>query len=245
MNLILLDKEEISETGLAELSGRRAAHILDVLHGTRGQTLRIGIINGAKGSGLIEEAGKDSVVIRCVFDSVPPAPLVDIILALPRPKVMKRLWAPLASLGAGSIYLTNAAKVERNYFDAHWIEPSSYNPLLIEGLEQAADTHLPRVRLINRLKPFIEDELESLFPDSLRLLAHPHNSSPLRDITIPEAKRVLLAIGPEGGWTDFELEMFQQHSFSRINIGPRPLRSDTACIALLSVINSLRRTEII
>jgi 16S rRNA U1498 N3-methylase RsmE len=56
--------------------------------------------------------------VRCVFESVtPPRPRVDVLLALPRPKVMRRLWAQLAALGVAQIILTNAERVERHYFD--------------------------------------------------------------------------------------------------------------------------------
>ena len=56
---------------------------------------------------------------------------------------MRRLWAQIAALGVGRIILTNAEKVERNYFDTHILAPETYRPLLIEGLQQARDTRLP------------------------------------------------------------------------------------------------------
>ena len=59
----------------------------------------MGLINGATGMAEILRVGNNSVELRCVFDGVIPSlPSIDLLLALPRPQVMKRLWAPLASM---------------------------------------------------------------------------------------------------------------------------------------------------
>jgi RsmE family RNA methyltransferase len=154
---------------------------------------------------------------------------------------MKRLWAQLAALGVGRIILTNAEKVERFYFDSHVLEPDFYTAWLIEGLQQAGDTRLPEVRIVRELKPFLEDELDALFPSSgLRLLADPSAEKTIfQTLENTALARTLLAIGPEGGWTPYELEMFSSHEFQAFNAGPRILRTDTACVALLSALTLL------
>ena len=48
---------------------------------------------------------------------------------------------------------------------------------------------------------------------------------------------MLLAIGPEGGWNDFELNLLEAHGFTRVGMGARTLRTDTACIALLALVH--------
>src|SRR5205823_10500285 len=94
---------------------------------------------------------------HCAFDAtVPPRPPIDLLLALPRPKVMRRLWAQLAALGVGQIMLTNAERVERNYFDTHVLKPECYRPLLVEGLQQARDTRLPNVSIHRQFKVLVE-----------------------------------------------------------------------------------------
>ncbi len=92
-----------------------------------------------------------------------------------------------------------------------------------------------------RFKPFVEDELDGLFPDHMKLLADPTGEKRIGDFKFDD-KRVLLAIGPEGGWTAYELGMLQEHGFERFNMGGRILRADTACVAAISVVNSLSRT---
>lgn len=243
MNLILLEPAEVNEAGDAVLSGTRAAHMVRVLEVAQGDQVRIGILDGPHGTGTVQAITADGVRLRCTFEaSVPPPPSVDLLLTLPRPKVLRRLWAQIAALGVGQIILTNAARVERNYFDTHVITPDCYRPLLIEGLQQARDTRLPRVTIHRRFKVLIEDTLDDLFGDGLRVVAHPHATRPAGVVVRERADgRVLLAIGPEGGWTEFELALLGAHGFTAAGMGPRTLRTDTACLALLALVHESMR----
>lgn len=243
MNRILIEPAELSSDGTTRLADERARHILTVLQAQPGDLLRIGLVNGPTGVGLLEAAAADAVRLHCAWDAPQPeeVPALDLLLAVPRPKVLKRLWAPLASLGVRSILLTNAAKVERNYFDTHWLEPAHYRPLLLEGLQQAGLTHLPAVSVFRRFRPLVEDSLHTLSPDSVRLLAHPGDHPRLRDLSLPTGPRVLLAIGPEGGWDPYELQLLKEHGFTCFSLGRLTLRTDVACIALLSLLRETLR----
>jgi 16S rRNA (uracil1498-N3)-methyltransferase len=237
VNLILLDERDRIAADRFVLSDVRAAHLLNVLRVAPGQTVRVGIVDGPLGVGSVEAAIDGRVTLRCAFDAeIPPRPRVDLLLALPRPKVMRRLWAQLAALGLGQIVLTNAERVERHYFDTHILEEGCYRPLLIEGLQQARDTRLPLVSMHKQFKILVEDRLDALCPAGLRLVADPSAATSLPDaIEIKRPERVLLAIGPEGGWNEFELELLERHGFTRVGLGPRTLRVDTACTALLAI----------
>jgi RsmE family RNA methyltransferase len=215
-----------------------------------GHEVRIGVIDGGRGVGTVEAIDAGSVVMRCAIEAeTPPRPPVDLLLAVPRPKVMRRLWAQIAAMGVGRIILTNAERVERDYFDAHTLDEAEYRPLLIEGLQQARDTLVPHVSIHKRFKVLVEDELDALCPDAARLVAQPGtDASTITDAFAMDPalhsvspalhrSRVLLAIGPEGGWNDFELKLLGAHGFQAIGMGPRSLRSDTACIALLALVH--------
>lgn len=243
MNRILLTPDELLEEGEAVLSDRRAVHIRKVLGCRPGDELRVGLLDGPRGTATVLATGEDGVHLRCRFDqpSLPPTG-ISLLLALPRPKVMHRLWAPLASLGVERIVLVNAEKVERNYFDTHWLDPVAYGPLLIEGLEQSGDTRLPRVRVCRRFKPFIEDELAAFFGGSTRLVFHPHEAVPLSAQAVPPDHPVVIAIGPEGGWSDYEIDLLRQHGFCSVSFGTRTLRTDTAVQAILGAV-ALRREK--
>jgi RsmE family RNA methyltransferase len=236
VNLVILEPGESGDGGDTRLTGARATHLLDVLRVAPGAQVRVGILDGPRGVGTVKsiDAQARTVMLRCTFEpALPPRPAVDLLLALPRPKVLRRLWAQLAAMGVGQIILTNAERVERNYFDTHILSPEYYRPLLIEGLQQARDTWLPRVSVHRQFKVLIEDDLDSLFRSGRRLVADPSGTEPPRSST---NERVLLAVGPEGGWNDFELKLLETHGFKRVGMGARTLRTDTACIALLALV---------
>lgn len=261
MNLILCEAAELQEGGTITLTGVRATHVREVLRAAAGDEVRVGIVDGPSGRGTIVSIADDRVDLRCQFDdeTVPPRPAIDLLLALPRPKVMRRLWAQLAAIGVGRIILTNASRVERHYFDTHILSESSYRPLLIEGLQQARDTRLPLVSIHRQFRVLVEDDLDGLSDADTRLVAHPATGAdaagrpagaagatqadaPSIAATIARRaaplERVLLAIGPEGGWNRFELDLLQRHRFTPIALGPRTLRTDTACIALLALLHA-------
>jgi RsmE family RNA methyltransferase len=240
VNLILLDPRDGLTSGEVTLADGRAAHLLEVLKVAHGDTVRIGVVDGPLGTGTIASAANGRVTMRCVFDAeTPPRPRVDLLLALPRPKVMRRLWAQLAALGVGRIVLTNAERVERHYFDSHILAEASFRPLLVEGLQQARDTRLPLVTIHRQFRILVEDHLDTLCPDGMRIVAEPGAA-----LTVTGALdglgdcRVVLAVGPEGGWNTFELALLQAHGFRQVGVGSRTLRVDTACTALLAVVHA-------
>jgi 16S rRNA (uracil1498-N3)-methyltransferase len=238
MNLVLLEPREVTASGVATVDGDRARHLIDVLKVTIDDTVRVGIIDGSIGVGTVRALAGATVVLQCELGEQPPMPRVDLLLAVPRPKVLRRLWAQLAALGVGRIMLTKAERVERNYFDTHVLTPACYRPLLIEGLQQARDTRVPEVTIHRQFRKLVEDELDVMVNGSTRIVADPSGQ-----VTIPQAvasgggARVLLAVGPEGGWNEFELSLLGSHRFTRVSMGSRTLRTDTACIALLAVLN--------
>jgi RsmE family RNA methyltransferase len=242
VNLILFEPGEVRGAGEVSLSRARAAHLIEVLKVAPGSEVRVGVLNGPRGVGAVTSVRDGAVELRCTFEtSVPSRPRVDLLLAVPRPKVMRRLWAQIAALGVGQIILTNAERVERNYFDAHVLTADSYRPLLVEGLQQSRDTWLPGVSIHRQFKILVEDVLDGLFGPGLRLMAHPGSAGSVgavvRENVRESDERILLAVGPEGGWNDFEVRLLEVHGFRSVGMGPRTLRTDTACIALLALVH--------
>lgn len=246
MNIILLEAAEVDNAGVADLKGTRSAHLIQVLKVAQGDEVRVGVVDGPIGVGTVTSVADGSVGLRCRLEpTIPSRPAVDLLIALPRPKVLRRLWAQLAALGVGRIVLTNAERVERNYFDTHILTPECYRPLLIEGLQQARDTRLPIVSVHRQFRILVEDELEEMFPARLRLVAHPgQNMSLAAAVRNRSEERIVLAVGPEGGWNDFELKLLEAHRFVLVDMGTRTLRTDTACIALLALIHDALRNAV-
>jgi 16S rRNA (uracil1498-N3)-methyltransferase len=245
VNLILIEERDRMDVSCVTLTDARAAHLLNVLRVAPGQQVRIGLLDGPFGVGTVESTGDGRVTMRCAFETdTPSRPQVDVLLALPRPKVMRRLWAQLAALGVGRIILTNAERVERHYFDTHILTEACYRPLLIEGLQQARDTRLPRVSIERQFKILVEDRLDDLFPAGSRLVADPGSTTSVASALADHRdERVLIAIGPEGGWNAFELALLGAHGFRPVGLGRRTLRVDTACTALLAIAHASLDTD--
>jgi RsmE family RNA methyltransferase len=239
VNLILFESADFQSDATVEVTGLQARHLTRVLKVTPGQQVRIGLIDGPLGLGTVASIGDGRVTLDCTFDAtIPERPRVDLLLAVPRPKVMRRLWAQLSALGVGRIILTNAEKVERDYFDTHLLRPDGYRPLLLEGLQQARDTRVPVVSVHKQFRKLIEADLDTLFHSGQRLVAHPGGDTSISRALGDTDDRVLLAVGPEGGWNHFELGMLQSHGFTPVTMGPRTLTTTTACIALLTLVHS-------
>ena len=249
MNRILFEKDEIRD-GVATFGGVRAEHVMNVLHGEIGQVLKTGEIDGPIGTSVIK-----SIKTSCCGDlsSELPSnrttdqvrievsvchgeeslkPWVDLILAPPRPRVMKRLLPQLATLGVGRIFLVGAKKVEKDFWGATLLKPENYRPLLIDGLMQAGTSILPTLETRRNFRKFVREEIDALFTNSNRIIAHPYHGN--QTIKQSNNQTILLAIGPEGGWTDEEVALLEEHGFARYSLGSRILRTDTATIALLA-----------
>jgi 16S rRNA (uracil1498-N3)-methyltransferase len=248
VNLLLLSASDVGADGRVRLADARAAHVLQVLRATPGQSVRVGVIDGPFGVGIVHTIADGAVELTCSFEAETPSrPAVDLLLAVPRPKVLRRLWAQLAALGVGQIILTNAERVERNYFDTHVLTPECFEPLLIEGLQQARDTRLPRVSVHRRFKVLVEDDLDGLSSPSgcVRMIADPAAARAVTEVCRGrDAARALLAVGPEGGWNTFEQDLLEAHGFQPTGLGPRTLRTDTACVALLALVHEAMRAAV-
>lgn len=242
MNIILVETDEIQGNSVL-LEGERAKHIVKILRAETGDTVRVGVIDGWMGTGRVNIRSKKypfQVSLAIELEQPPPKrPRIDLVLALPRPIMLRRILSQIAALGVGSIHLVNAARVEKSFWKSRLLETDEYRLHLLHGLEQAVDTVVPEVQIHKRFKPFIEDFLPPELPCYSSLIcAHPGGDSSLNDAVDKEG-RTLLAIGPEGGWVDYEVEKFQEHQFSICTIGQRILKVDTAVVALHAKISSL------
>ena len=230
MNRILFESSEIAD-GVATCSDARAEHILAVLHGEVGQTLKSGELDGRIGTGEIVSIEGRTVAVKVSHTEESLRPWCDLVLAPPRPRVMKRLLPQLASLGVGTIVLVGAKKVEKDFWGATLLKEENYRPLLVDGLMQAGTSVVPRLETRRNFRRFVGDELDSLFPTANRVVGHPGGAP---NAPAQKPGRLLLAVGPEGGWTDDEVSLLESHGFSRYSLGSRILRTDTALVALLA-----------
>ncbi|MBU0663313.1 MAG: 16S rRNA (uracil(1498)-N(3))-methyltransferase [Proteobacteria bacterium] len=246
MNIILLEKQEL-QGGRVLLTDRRAKHLIKVLQVQPGDSVRMGIIDGPKGRGkVVELCGKYPFQVELAVEfaeEMAEKPSIDLLLALPRPIMLRRIFSQAAALGVGSIIITNAQRVEKSFWNATLLNEEEYRPHLLQGLEQAVDTRMPEVCVYERFKPFVEDVL----PDRIKryshlLIAHPGSADCLKSVIGERPGRILLAVGPEGGWIDYEIDRFAECGFKSFSMGERILKVDTAVVALHARLSERRES---
>ncbi|KAB0546078.1 16S rRNA (uracil(1498)-N(3))-methyltransferase [Pseudomonas argentinensis] len=232
MNLLLLEDGDFVAADRVRLSGRRLIHLNEVHRAENGDTLRVGRLGGQMGRGQLLQLDTKSAELQVAFDQPPPAKLpITLLLALPRPKMLKRVLQSVSAMGVPRLILLNSYRVEKSFWQTPFLEPAAIREQLILGLEQARDTLLPEVIIEKRFKPFVEDRLPQLAAGTLGLTGHPGDYP-----ACPRAveQPVTLAIGPEGGWIPYEVDKLTEAGLQPVQLGERILRVETAVTALLA-----------
>lgn len=232
MNLLLLEEADFIAADRAVLSDRRFTHMQEIHRVAVGDSLRVGRIGGLMGQARVERLEGHEAELSLTFDQPPPAKLpLTLVLALPRPKMLRRVFQTVATMGVAKLVLVNSYRVEKSFWQTPFLDPEAIRDNLILGLEQARDTVLPEVIIEKRFKPFVEDRLPAIAGGTLGLVGHPGNHPPCpRGVSEP----VTLAIGPEGGWIPYEIDLLGKAGLNPVQLGDRILRVETAVTALLA-----------
>jgi len=231
LNLLLFTDSDRVEHDKIALRGRRLRHLQQVHRATIGDTLRVGEVGGLMGEGKILEINEEVAVLAVSLAQSPPTKLpLCLVLALPRPKMLRRILRSVAEFGVAELHLINSFRVEKSYWQSPVLGNGSIEEYLLQGLEQSRDTRLPLVHSHRRFKPFVEDILPGMVAGRHALLAHPGEHPPCpRDL----AGEILLVIGPEGGFIRYEVEQLQRAGCEAVSLGPRILRVENAISSVL------------
>jgi len=232
VNLLLLEEADFVAADRVVLGDRRFTHMQEIHRVAVGDTLRVGRLGGLMGQAVVLRVEGHAAELSVEFTQPPPAKLpLTLVLALPRPKMLRRVFQTVATMGVGKLILVNSYRVEKSFWQTPFLEPAAIREQLVLGLEQARDTVLPEVVIEKRFKPFVEDRLPAIAEGTLGLVGHPGNHPPCpRALTEP----VTLAIGPEGGWIPYEVELLGKAGLNPVQLGERILRVETAVTALLA-----------
>ena len=244
MNLLLLFTQDFTTPNRVQLTDHRLQHLLSVKKTAINDVLEVGLLNDRRGQARVLSIDKDQVELEVQLDKEPLVSgaywqtQVHLILALPRPKMLKRILQTISAMGVKQLSLIHSAKVEKSYWQSPWLEKEKMQQHLVLGLEQAKDTYLPEVKCYQRFKPFVEDVMPGLVSGSRAIVAHPgrgdlcFRSAPGENFN-QSKQTISLAIGPEGGFTDYEIERFEQAGFETCHLGERILRVENAIPVLL------------
>jgi RsmE family RNA methyltransferase len=226
VNLLIYRREERDAHGRLRLGGRRLAHITSVLRLRPGDRLRVGELNGRIGSAELLAIDAESAELQVTLERDPPRPLpLTVVLALPRPKMLRRILRTLAEVGVKDIHLIHSYRVEKSYWQSPLLNAAALEEALLSGLEQGVDTQLPTVYRQRRFRPFAEDVLPGLCDGVQALLADP---AAAQVYPASPSGPGLLIIGPEGGFIPFERALLEQAGARPVSLGARVLRTETA-----------------
>ncbi|WP_201555751.1 16S rRNA (uracil(1498)-N(3))-methyltransferase [Psychrobacter sp. 72-O-c] len=258
MNCILLPAANFSPTHALIDAPRQIEHISKVLGAQVGETLKIGQLGGNLGTAVIDEMTPAKIQLCDVRLTIEPPPKLDVtvVLALPRPKVLRRLVMDMTAIGVRDIVLINSYRTQKSYWQSPLL--ARLDEFVLEGLQQGVDTLVPRITLQKRFKPFVEDELASLMTNCA-IVAHPYSELSLgqylqqhaqptvytlnsaasisnqehKQLHMKSALPSVVCIGAEGGWIDYEIELLAAQGCQAVNMGRRVLRTEAAVNALL------------
>ena len=238
MNIIILTKKDFIEKNKYQLSDDRFSHIKNILKSEAGDVVEIGLLNSSIGTAKILEISDTNVLLEIIILTEKPEtlPKVAIICALPRPQTLKKVLNTCATMGVTNLYLIRSEKVEKSYFHSPLLNEENYTKYLIEGLSQGKRIEIPKVSIHDKFKVFFENHFEEIRNNSTCLLAHPNTESYLNKTLLGTSPNIILAIGPEGGWNDFEVNLMEEKGFVKFKLSESILRVENAVTASLSQI---------
>jgi RsmE family RNA methyltransferase len=242
MNCILLPAANFSNESAHINAAAQIEHVNQVLGAKVGDTLKIGQLEGNLGSAVIADMMPERILLSNVSLTSAPPPKLDltVVLALPRPKVLRRLIMDMTALGVRDIILINSYRTQKSYWQSPML--NRLDEFVLEGLQQGIDTIAPRISLQKRFKPFVEDELANLIINRA-IVAHPYSAlsfsqyvqQQLESSELPHRSVLpsMVFIGAEGGWIDYEVELLARQGCQAVHIGARILRTEAAVNAIL------------
>ena len=240
MNCILLPAANFSNQSTHINAKAQIEHVNQVLGAKVGDTLKIGQLEGNLGSAIIADITPEHILLIDVNLTTAPPPKLNltVVLALPRPKVLRRLIMDMTALGVRDIILINSYRTQKSYWQSPML--SRLDEFVLEGLQQGVDTVAPRISLQKRFKPFVEDELAQLITNQA-IVAHPYGALSFSqymqrqstDSSYGSILPSMIFIGAEGGWIDYEIELLAKQGCQAVHIGARILRTEAAVNAIL------------
>lgn len=234
MNVIILPPSAFDESGNANITNPvQLTHIKNVLKATVGDTLKIGKLGQNIGKGEIAQMNDEICQLTNITlnQSPPPKLNLTVILALPRPKVLRRLILDMTAFGVSHIIIVNSARTDKSYWGSPLL--NRIDEFVLEGLQQGIDTIPPAITFEKRFKPFVQDELPSIIKHKSSLVLHPYTDMTFRDHVAKNHLPDVIIVGAEGGFVPYEIELLQSVGVQVATLGERILRTESALNAIL------------
>lgn len=236
MNIVLLDARQTQAEIWTISAKRQIEHLKNHLDIQIGDRLKVGIRDGKRYLTEIVDIADQSIQIKPLQEELVPAKLpVTLIVAMPRPKVLRRLIMDSITLGVEKIIIIHSYRVDKSYWQTPFLQQIDQYVTL--GLEQAGDTFAPKIEIYKRFKPFVEDVLPHLITvNNPAFVAHPYAEQKMPH-AIEHACSIV--IGPEGGFIDYEIDLLVKNGCQAVSLGNRIIRTETVIPYILGRLFSL------
>jgi 16S rRNA (uracil1498-N3)-methyltransferase len=222
--------------GSAVLSGDDARHLRQVLRAEEGQRYEISD-NRSVYVAEIDGVRKDEVSFRVLEELPAEPPPLHLTLLLALTKFERFEWAieKGTELGAETIVPVEAERSEKGLERAASKRMERWRRIARESSQQSRRARMPEIGGPARLADILG------LPGALRYFLDEAGGAPLLSalpLQRTGADKVLLAVGPEGGWTDAERGLAAASGWTRVSLGPMILRAETAAIAAAAIVVS-------
>lgn len=250
MNLLLISENDFVTPDTVVVRGEQAKHILKIKKSGVGDRLALGVLNGSMGEGELLRVSKGEIELKVHLSdsSGPPSSHTSLVVALPRPQILKNVLFTSAMFGVEQIFFVGSARTEKSYFLSKMLTTDNINRYLRYGLEQAVATRAPVISIVERFSDLSEKLSRDTETFQKRVLLDPRGSvsfsSALNESNFSSQSRLLLGIGPEGGWQDHEIQALKGGGFETCHLGQRIFRVDTAVTALLGMVDYARQLKV-
>lgn len=217
------------------LEGDAANHITRVLRLRPGDPLTVFDGSGAEHPARIEELRQTAVIVT-VGDAAAPlreSPLrLTLAQGISRGERMDWVMQKSTELGVSHIVPVQTERTVVRLDAQHAARKlQHWQAIAIAACEQSGRNVIPRVAAPRTLDEFLRDTDAS----ATRLLLSPTAALHIGDLTAPAAQIVVL-IGPEGGLCESEQRAALAAGFVAVRLGPRVLRTETAAVAALTLL---------
>ncbi|MDO4896152.1 MAG: 16S rRNA (uracil(1498)-N(3))-methyltransferase [Moraxella sp.] len=233
MNVMILPPSAFCDTTATIDSAEQLSHIKKILRAKVGDTLKIGKFGDKMGVGQIAHIDDTHCLLENVrLDTDPPPKLgLTVMLALPRPKVLRRLIMDMTAFGVNDIILINSVRTDKSYWGSPLL--ARLDEFALEGLQQGVDSVPPAITFAKRFKPFVQDDLPQLIQGKSALVFHPYADISFKDFISKNPLPDVVIIGAEGGFVPYEIGLLASVGVRSVSLGKRILRTESAVNAVL------------
>lgn len=209
--------------------------MLGVLHREAGDTFDAGLVDGPRGKGRILTISADLLTLEFSWEPMTTAVApIRLIVGMPRPQTARDILRDVCTLGVAAIDFVLTERGDRNYARSTLWVSGEWRRHLLLGAEQAFEPRLPQVSHGQSLRAV----LAALPPGGTRLALDNYESPRALGAIESVASPTTVVIGSERGWSGPERDLLRGTDFVFVHLGPRVLRTETACISALTLVRA-------